>query len=298
MNLYIRICFLAWISCVFLSADLSALNIAIEGMPGAGKTTSLIQIIEELSEEFILLSETNPEPNHTWQEEDLQDQTQVYHQIWLDRMTTVEQFHKKSNFIFLFDRSYFSNLAFKHAFDFLQNSDFYSGYYRQFEKELKEKEFSLIIVLDVDPDIGYQRRLSVGDPIPFPWSEQKFLKGLRTFYLEELGRITKTPIIYINTDTFTPSETKAKLLQVIVQQTHFDGNARKILNDPQAENLLLKYGKEHHLGQKHSALINVFGYPTLYFLKHSLQFVDGEPLFFNNKRLKEIASKELHTILK
>lgn len=264
---------------------------AVEGMPGAGKTTSLIEIISELSEEFILFSETNPEPNAKWQDDEIEDQTNRYHQIWFDRMTSVDLLAQKSKSIFLFDRTYFSNLAFKYALDDLSGGHSYFSYLDLYERDLKEKKFSLIIILDVHPTIGYQRRLSLGNPIPFPWSEKQFLSCFRKFYLEELPKITSTPLIYIKTDSLSSSEVKTKILEILTSYTSCQERTQISLNNSEAEELLLNFGKEHQLGNKHSKLVNVFGCPTLYFSQHSIQIVDGKPVFINNKRLREVQEK-------
>lgn len=265
---------------------------AVEGMPGAGKTSSLLELIPELQEEFILLSETNPEPNANWQDREIEDQTKIYHQIWFDRMTSAELLSKKLNSIFLFDRTYFSNLAFKYALDVLSGSHSYSSYLNLYKQDLEEKKFSLIIILDVHPTIGYQRRLSLGNPIPYPWSEKQFLEAFRKFYLEELPKITSTPHIFINTDFLSLSEVKIKILEILTSYSKCQGKTQVSLSTCEAEELLLDFGKKHQLGAKHSKLVNVFGCPTLYFSQHSIQIVDGAPVFINNERLREVLFTE------
>lgn len=285
---YLR-CFPYWFIALLFNWDLGALSVVIEGMPGAGKTTSLIELISELPEEFILLSETNPEPNARWQDNKIEDQTIVYHQIWVDRIDALKNFSKKSNYIFLLDRSYFSNLAFKYAFDILSCDNSYSSYFNLYKQELAEGNFSLIVVLDVDPMIGSYRRLKIDNPIPFPWSEKKFLEALRKFYIEELPKITQSQLIFINTDTLSPSEVKMEILKVLNSYFALNGKSRQFFQASQEEEILLEFGKKYNLGEKHSKLINIFGYPTIYFLRHSVQMVDGKPVFFNNNRLREIA---------
>lgn len=89
-------------------------KIAIEGMPGAGKSISLID----------LFSETNPEPNSKWQDFSASDQGDIFHSIWTTRMQLAGTLSEVMPCL-LFDRSYYSNLAYKYASDKYCGTNFY-----------------------------------------------------------------------------------------------------------------------------------------------------------------------------
>lgn len=271
---------------------LSGVNIAIEGMPGGGKTSSLISLISELPGDFVLFSETNPEANSDWKHLTVNTQGGVYHKLWVDRMDCVEKLSRNKDLVFLFDRSYFSNLAFKYALDALSNDGFFSDYFEIFRKDLEEKKFDLIIILNVDPRTSLNRRRTV-DEVPYPWSEKRFLEAFQEFYIEKLPKITSSPIVLINTDNLSQAETKLKIKE---QLNLFSDtrNTKKYSYENQIERLFLEFAEQNQLGEGHSEVVEVFACPTMYFLQHSIQFVNGEIIFFNNKRLIEIVKNALN----
>ena len=64
---------------IFIMRNCFAMHkIAIEGMPGAGKSISLIDLISEFSDRCVLFSETNPEPNSKWQDFSASDQGDIF----------------------------------------------------------------------------------------------------------------------------------------------------------------------------------------------------------------------------
>lgn len=266
-------------------------NIAIEGMPGAGKTSALLKLIGQLPAEFILLSETNPEPNSDWLNGNLHDQTDVYHQMWIDRMNAVSKATENHDVTFIFDRSYFSNLAFKYALDALLDTHDFDEYLHLFKKDLLHQEFALIIVLDIDPEIGCKRREGLKEIIPFPWNKKIFMKAFRVFYREILPKITSRPIILINTDDMSPCETQNHLNKIF--QFFRKNNTPRIacIDNDIAKATLLKFAQNNQLGVDHSEIVDVFGHQTLYFQRHSIQIDNGSPIFFNNQRLNDLIKK-------
>jgi thymidylate kinase len=275
---------------ILISSLITAIDglhkIAIEGMPGAGKSTSLLELIGEFQDRCILLSETNPEPNAPWQDYSVIDQGDIFHRIWVTRMHLVDALSQSTPCV-LFDRSYYSNLAYKFASDKYCKTTLYTDYLDIFKKDLKNKQFSLIIILDVTPEIGLARRNLLGDNISYPWTEVGFLKEFRNFYATELANFADCPIVTISTDNLTKSEVKSKIKAEIEKvigpsvnyETHFPESIK---------NQILTFGKEKNLGYNHSQVVNVLGFPTIYFRQHSVQIHNGTPVFFNNQRLKEI----------
>ncbi|MGH2611587.1 MAG: deoxynucleoside kinase [Rhabdochlamydiaceae bacterium] len=274
------------IAIFIMRSCLATHKIAIEGMPGAGKSTSLLDLISEFSDRCILFSETNPEPNSDWQDLSANDQGDIFHRIWTTRMHLVDALSEKMPCL-LFDRSYYSNLAYKYASDRHCGTNFYNEYIEIFNKDLRDKQFSLIILLDVTPEIGLLRRYRVRDTIIFPWAEIDFLKEFREFYTKELIKFVVCPIVTINTDDLSPSEVKSRIREEIQKVIGIPLKHHVVKFSEDIKKQLLEFGQEKKLGKCHSELINVLGYPTIYFRQHSVQLYNGRPTFLNNQRWKE-----------
>lgn len=275
------------IAILLMGTCLASHKIAIEGMPGAGKSTSLLELISEFSDRCILFSETNPEPNSEWQDFSASDQGDIFHRMWTTRMRCADALAERVPCL-LFDRSYYSNLAYKYASDRYCGTNFYSDYIEIFNRDLRDKQFSLIILLDVAPEIGLLRRHQLGDLIAFPWTEIGFLNEFRKFYTQELAKYAKCPIVTINTDNLSPSEVKSRIREELQKILGSPLEHHSVEFSEEIKNQMLEFAQEKMLGKYHSELINVFGHPTMYFRQHSIQFYDGRPAFLNNQRWEEI----------
>jgi thymidylate kinase len=259
--------------------------IGIEGLPGAGKTTILAAIAEELEGKAILLSELNFEPNSPYGKLPIKDQGDVYLRLWIERMTLLKTV-KDPSFCFMTDRTYFSNFAYIYALDALKGTHYYHNQIRLFINNLLEIPFNKLFVFDVHPEIGLQRRRLRGDQIPWPWSEEKFLKALHQFYKKELPQFGIKNIQFINTledKEMTISNLKKEVLKS-VDKTQKQATLYTHPNETQ-EKALYFFAKRKELGEPCIRILNVLGVPTLYFLKHSLQIANGRPVFFNNEQL-------------
>ena len=284
-NKYITLCLC--IAIFVTGICLATHKIAIEGMPGSGKSTSLLDLVSEFSDRCILFSETNPEPNSEWQDFSASDQGDIFHRIWTTRMHLANALSEKVPCL-LFDRSYYSNLAYKYASDRHCGTNFYDEYIKIFNRDLRDNQFSLIILLDVSPEIGLLRRYQLGDIIIFPWTEIGFLEEFRRFYIKELIQFATCPIVTINTDNLSPFEVKSRIRKEIqkIIGVPLEHHVDECLKD--IKNQLFEFAQEKKLGKYHSEVINVFGYPTIYFRQHSIQLYNGKPTFLNNQRWKEI----------
>lgn len=279
-----------------LAGEVFALHkIAIEGMPGAGKTTTLLDLIDEFQGQCMLLSETNPEPNATWENYSSNAQGDIYHQLWVTRMSLADKLSSQTSCV-LFDRSYFSNLAFKFAYDQFNGTTLYADYMELFNNDLRDKAFSLIIVLDISPEAGLLRRERIKDEILHPWTEVAFLKSLRCFYHKELEKLTETQVITICTDNLSPIDLKERVSDEIQKIIGPVKKSTAIRFAPESKSQILKFAKEQNLGEVHSEIVNVLGCPTIYFRRHSVLNHDGQTGYFNNQQLmtliNEYESKE------
>lgn len=287
MNKICRIVILPILIILSLIGRVDAIHkIAIEGMPGAGKSTSLLELIEEFQDSSILLSEINPEPHAPWQDYSVIDQGDIFHQLWVTRMYLVDELEQMKQCVF-FDRSYYTNLAYKFASDKHSKTNLYVEYLDIFKRDLRDKQYSLIIILDVDPEIGLSRRFSVGDNVPFPWSDVGFLTEFRNFYANQLVNFADCPIVTLCTDNLSPEDVKAKI------KAEIEKVIGPALKNPtpfsdEVKHQILAYAEEKKLGPSCSQVVSVLGFPTIYFRKHSIQIYKGKPVFFNNQRLKDI----------
>src|SRR3990167_9279265 len=65
--------------------------VVIEGMSGAGKSSSIISLYPQLSIKFFVLPELNPEPSSDFKNKSMQEQAEDYYRLWLRRMEIVKQ---------------------------------------------------------------------------------------------------------------------------------------------------------------------------------------------------------------
>ncbi|MBA3814670.1 MAG: AAA family ATPase [Alphaproteobacteria bacterium] len=265
--------------------------IVFEGMPGAGKTSILSALAEELEGRCILLSEMNLEPYSSEMTLPSKEKKDIYHNLWIERMELLKA-HKHSGLCLLLDRSYFSNLAYLYALDSLNGTSHYPLYRQEFERSFSDNQLDAIFVLDVSPEIGLKRRHLRGDEIPWPWSSLPFLKAIRQFYNEELPQITHEKIKYINTNKEI-SNLKNEFRNEICNLLGERNNPSSHHTAPDNEQLIIlsNFAASNKLGKARTRLINVLGVPTLYFLKHSIQLEQGQPVFFNNAQLDKILNR-------
>lgn len=262
--------------------------IAVEGMPGAGKTSVLFDIAEELEGTCVLLSEMNLEPNSPWKKLSSKEQSHIFHNLWVERIEVLNTFNDPK-LCFLLDRTYFSNLAFTYALDCMQSTQHYETHKKIFNESFGNNRFDLILIFDIPPEIGLQRRILRGDSISWPWSNLVFLKAIRQFYKEELPKLAQEKILYINGEkdkNAIKEETMHAIQSVVDNKNNYYSFELKNGKDIEA---LFNFAKQNKLGEAGTRVINVFGIPTIYFLKHSIQLDREQPVFFNNSQLYEIS---------
>lgn len=263
--------------------------IVVEGMPGAGKTSALAALAEELEGTCVLLSEMNLEPNAPERNLLPKEKGAVFHKLWVERMEILKTF-KDPDLCFLLDRSPISNLAFIYALDSIEGTHNYPLHKKTFEESFSQAPFELILVFDITPEIGLERRMLRGDKIPWPWSDLNFLKALRQFYQEELSKYAQGKIKVIDAGkdhTIVQKEVTSIILSFLNKNKN--PSFPYLVPHTQQIETLHTFAETHKLGKASTRIINVLGIPTLYFLKHSLQLERGQPVFFNNQQLYKIA---------
>lgn len=263
-------------------------KIAIEGMPGSGKTSCVISLAQLLGENCLLLPEINLEKDESKYIKT--NEWHIYHQLWLERIKIINN-NISNEQCCLFDRTYLSTLAYTYALGVPSLNDIqYQEVVNAIEKDFSKNEFDLIIVLYTSPAVGLNRRRLNSDEPPRPWSDIDFLNKLQTFYTEKLPGLVTSELIFIETDKLTLAEVKLAILEEVLKAINIRILPTKPINPTERE-ILNKFASEKQLGPSYHDGLYVLGYPTLYFRQYCVQLEGNIVCYFNNERLKLILSR-------
>lgn len=265
--------------CLNIPVQLFSSIVVIEGMTGAGKSSSIVSLYPQLSIKFFVLPELNPEPSPDFKNKSMQEQAEDYYHLWLRRMKIVKQ----SNIDFLFDRSYFGSLAFTYAMDKLARTNLYLPLIEKMRTNFDfQKDFDRIIILDVSPAVSIERRKNGGMDNYWPWNDISFLEYFREFYLLELPKLTTREIEYINTTDLLQSELRI-ILQNKLKLTETEGI---IAFSQKQKDLLIDYIDTHNLGRLRSNPIFLFGCLSIITETRCVQLDENNhPILLDNDRL-------------
>lgn len=264
-------------------------RIAVEGMPGAGKTSSLVRLAQDLGDQYIVLPEINFNVSSVYHNSNLKDQWRSYHHLWYSRLNIVSKYYNNRH-AFLMDRSYFSNLAFTFAMDRILGTDEYSKQYEAITINFSEKEFDLLILLNILPEQGMRRKITNKDILKWPYRSSDFLNHMYKFYKEELKSFNLSNLIEIEVSALSQLDLLKIIKSKILEKAPLDKkeiNSNKIVNKKQMSTLL-SFGKKHGLGSPCADPFFVLGYITLYFRYYCIQLDNDIPKFFDNRRLAHI----------
>jgi len=281
--------FLICMSCHVFSSTI----IAVEGIPGAGKTTTLVRLAERLEGVGIILPEVNPEPHSDWQNLSNEELPEAYHNYWVERIKLLKHdFYKEQTFIL--DRSYFSNLACVYALDKFIGTDLYSYRKSIMQQELHlNSDFDLVIVLNIELESLLKRKSQSLEANPWPWlerdpwpwNEPEFLGYLRDFYLLELPGLIGVGVQMLTVDGLSKEDVFENVLDLILSVSPLKSKSSKVCD--RCNQVLLDFAHQHYLGSPLSRPVIVFGNPTVYFEKHAIQMnSSGEVVFLNNDRIR------------
>jgi thymidylate kinase len=280
-------CLFLWFNHAIASQNI--IRIGFEGMPGAGKTSSLVSLAREMGEGGLFLPEINIEEDSFSDQHE--DAWKIYHHLWKERLSTLEA--AKCELLVFMDRTYFSNLAFTYAVYDRKYSDEYEMQKKMIKEDFQNSSFDLIFFFDISPELGLQRRNKQGDFPDYPWSNLSFLKKLRGFYHKELPKLYHGEIIYLSTETLNP-EQLFKLIDAEITK-RFKGKLTKSqvqYNNNEEEALLLDYAKLKNLGAPYSRGFYVRGFPSIYFRQFAIQLEGQNVFILNNSRLRQILGGE------
>ena len=287
--LSIRYCkyLIVFILVIFFSLTTASTNrsvrIGFEGMPGAGKTTSLTNIVKYLPSYCIFLPEINLQSNCIDRNYHVRD---IYHQLWEER--NIVLLSSGVTYSFIMDRTYFSNLAYSYAIDDTKEYNMTTDKVRE---ALSNLNFDLIVILIASPEIGLKRRRANNDNPQYPWNNIEFLRKLKKFYIEEFPNVYQGKYVYINTDNMTLEVLEEKIREILSLyiKLDFTNVIPSVRNESVLRNKMLLFGKTQELGRPYTDIIDVLGYPTIYYRQHAIQNDgDGGVVYFDTNRLKQI----------
>ncbi|BBB57710.1 thymidylate kinase (plasmid) [Candidatus Megaera polyxenophila] len=266
-----------------------SVRIGIEGMPGTGKTSSLASLVQYLPNYCIFLPEINLQNNSKYNRNKSVDD--VYHEFWKKRSEAI--LSSGIDLCFIMDRTYFSNLAYTYA---VGSNEEYVIKANQIKRDFSSLNFDLIIVLIASPETGLQRRQENNDNPLHPWDKIDFLYRLKKFYVEEFLKIYKGKYLYIYTDNMTIDDLEKKITTILSSyiKLNFFNTTSTIEDKDLIKNKMLTFARDNHLGRPYTDVVNVFGYPTIYYRQHAIQNNENnEIVYFDTFRLRQILIKGL-----
>ena len=186
--------------------------IAIEGMPGAGKTTFVnnlqVKKVKTITELLVKI------PKNTKSNFQIQ---KLYILAEKDRYKKTSKFFKKNEKIIL-DRSFISTLAYSYA-DCKTRKNMTN--YKKILNLLKSIKHEIllptkIIVLDCSIEKSIKRRNKFKDVVKYKnWFDKRFLLNFRDFYYNELSKIVKIKLVFIDTSNRTISEVNKMIKEIL-----------------------------------------------------------------------------------
>jgi len=171
--------------------------IAIDGMPGSGKTTHLTQFCREFGNENIIIlpqskDVTKEEREEITFHEDFEKLDRWFLDQEIERTKLVNKYFNKG-FSVLIDRPYISILGYCYARAKYRNKlDEYHKFFRMFKEEYLEKMYpiDMLIILKTDPLKSIKRRerkfQQSADKL---WFNSNFLTHLGSFYEDQLAQL-------------------------------------------------------------------------------------------------------------
>lgn len=187
--------------------------IAIEGMPGAGKTTFIENYARSKKIKFIPQLQIKKEIL-------LKDNIETSKQFIFaekDKTTLIDKFSKKYSEIIL-DRTFITTLAYCYARSKIYSNSKEYKLLLNFYNEVKHIITfpTHIIYLDVSIEESLKRRKIYSKySIYKNWFNPLFLKYFKEFYQKELKKILPVPFSYINTNNLNKKEVAKKIQKII-----------------------------------------------------------------------------------
>lgn len=250
-------------------------------MPGAGKTTAVVELGRRLGVRCLAVPELNPRPNRRAGDEQVPanrhgDRWAWYHAEWVERLALLG--HLAQFEIAVLDRSHLSTLACSYARQAAYGETAFGRARAAAARAIPRAPYDLVVVLRAEPAIGLTRRLAT-HVVPWPWADHRFLAALAEFYCDVLPAEYAGSVVEIDTNTGDERLVQDQL-EVIVRQGLMRSRveAAAPANERQVDRRLLAAGASLDLGAPYGLGFHVAGFATRYFRQHALQLRDGRPV--------------------
>lgn len=185
--------------------------VVMEGLPGAGKTTSLEYMA---SSGFTTIPEiVSPEPVNATEE------------FFMQNDLKKQRLADGAKGVAVMDRNFTSTLCYNFNHDKMFGSSNYKAIADRVERsltigELRQPDLYVLLVCAISTSLTRQSKSN--SPV---WSNDAFLKDVRLFYLSRIGQ-SGCPYVVINTDTHAPDEVNQIIKsEVRKQQLHIRESA-------------------------------------------------------------------------
>jgi thymidylate kinase len=242
--------------------------IAIEGLPGAGKTTCFHRLIAAYAEDGrVFFHEANPPPGLRFFSTSPHWRRTYYHRLWQGRLATAAELLTEGKTVF-FDRTFLSNVAYLHA----SCDPAYRPTVEHFRRATRScVGKSLLLVIDLPVEVILRRKFALG-VLPPPWCHPHFLERMRDFYHRILPRLCGDGQPVVHLDGRLSRATLAAMVKALVaDHTGLSQRGEPIRRQRHPdENRLLCRARELSLGGCHSPVVRQLGRPTMFFRNHAL----------------------------
>lgn len=188
--------------------------VALEGMPGAGKTTFINNFVKD-HPNIKLVPELEVKDLKLLHEDNLQT-SQLFLLAEKQKSNFIEELSRKNNFI-LIDRSFLSTLAYCYARSKkLKNRD-YQKLVEFYKKNRKDIIFPTeIIFLDVEIKKSIERRKKFAShPEYLNWFDEDFLSYFHDFYTLEITNFIDIEVNYLDTTSFSIDEVSNEIKRIL-----------------------------------------------------------------------------------
>lgn len=253
--------------------------LALEGIPGAGKTSCFSLLLDRFFSKVIFLSEINPEPKDFWINADSIIQGNHFDRLWVERGDLLS----RSSYSFFLDRSYLSNLAYWYATDGLLGTSHYQKRKEFVLRRFRKDFLNTVVVLTCQIPISIARRKKANSSANPPWNDEIFLQYFMDFYRRELPTFVAADALFFDTSQFSSLEIADKIQKQIGLFGQACIQERAPLN---LQETFDAFASENCLGPALTKIYPVLERPTIYYRQHSLQYDDGKVVYFNNEQLK------------